>query len=339
MLNDKKTIVSAITILSLLIQLIFLYYIKYQNQSISLSEFSLSNTGNILNLVFVSLVFIGAAIYPFQVSNKQRSGLFITFIVLLTSILLLSVASTQINIFDQNVYAFNRPAGVIVSVALFSTYQVVLIYFAMVLWLGVLGRNDLVYLRAFVNTIIILAALFAFAFYFIQSSKIDDSKITNNAHLSNVAVVLGAAVWTDNKPSPSLAARIDKAVKLFEEGRIGKIQLTGSNAPGELSEARVAFNYIKIKNIDEKHIWIEEKTTSTNEQIYFIKTGLKPKKNLGQIIIVSDSYHLKRVKEICKFYNVDAQVASSDFELGFDNLFYYKVKESIAILIFWFFAL
>jgi vancomycin permeability regulator SanA len=339
MLKNKKFIVSAITILTFLLHLVFLYYIKYQNQNMPLSEFNLFNTGNILNLIFVSMVLIAAGVYLFQDSNKQSSGLFITFIIILTVILLLAVASTQINILDDNAYSFRRPVAEIVTGALFSFYQVVIIYFAMILWLGILGRNDLIYLRAFVNTIIIVVLLFVFSFYFIQSFKIDESKIINSPHLSNVAVVLGAAVWTDNKPSPSLAGRIDKAVQLYEKGIVGKIQLTGSNAPGELSEAQVAFDYIKTKSIDETHIWIEDKTTSTNEQIYFIKNSLVPKNKTGKIIIVSDSYHLQRVKEICKFYNVKAQVAASDLVQGFDNLFSNKLKESVAILVFWFFAL
>jgi vancomycin permeability regulator SanA len=339
MLKNKKTLVAVITILVFLLHLISLYYIKYQNQNLSLSEFSLSNTGNILNLVFVAIVVFASIIFSFQDSNKQSPALFITFIIILTILLLLAVVSKHVNLFDSKAYSFRRPVGEIVTGAIFSLYQIVLIFFAMILWLGILKRNELIYLRAFVNTIIIVVVLFVFAFYFLQTLKIENAKYEKNVHSQNIAVVLGAAVWHDNKPSPSLAARVDKAVQLYKNGTVGKIQLTGSNAPGELSEAQVAFQYIKTKKIDESDIWIEDKTTSTNEQIYFIKKNLLSKKNLGKIIIVSDSYHLKRVKEICKFYNVKAQVAASDFEIEFDTLFNHKLKESIAILVFWFFAL
>lgn len=155
---------------------------------------------------------------------------------------------------------------------------------------------------------------------------------------SDVAVVLGAAVWTD-RPSPSLAARVDKAVKLYNEGVVNIIQLTGSNAPGEMSEAQVAYKYLLTKNISDPDVWIEDRTTSTNEQIFYIKNSLMVKENIGIIIIVSDAYHLKRVKEICNFYHLNVEVASSDLEIGFEDLFYHKLKETIAILVFWFFAL
>ncbi|MFN3478156.1 MAG: FAD-dependent oxidoreductase, partial [bacterium] len=67
--------------------------------------------------------------------------------------------------------------------------------------------------------------------------------------ISYTVVVLGAAVWSDNKPSPILAARVDKAIDLMKNFNVEKVYFTGSNAPGELSEAEVALNYLKSKNI------------------------------------------------------------------------------------------
>ena len=150
---------------------------------------------------------------------------------------------------------------------------------------------------------------------------------------STVAVVLGAAVWSHNRPSPSLEARLNKAIELFEQGLIGKIQLTGSNAPGELSEARVAFNYLLRKGIDPEKVWIEEETTSTSEQIHFIKNELK------NIILISAPYHLVRVEEICKFYGVKAYAESSDIIMSANSKIYSNFRESIALIIFWLFAL
>ncbi len=189
------------------------------------------------------------------------------------------------------------------------------------------------------NTLFTVIILFVFAFFFVKSEKWIISDSESGQKNNNIAVVLGAAVWSENKPSPSLAARVDKAIELYRAGRVKYIQLTGSNAPGELSEAEVAYKYLRSKNINDEDIFVEDKTTSTNEQIFFIKNNLAKREDLGEIIIVSDAYHLKRVKEICKFYNIDIKVASSDLKPEFENLFYYKLKESVAILVFWFFAL
>ncbi|MFN4174641.1 MAG: YdcF family protein [Parachlamydiaceae bacterium] len=86
--------------------------------------------------------------------------------------------------------------------------------------------------------------------------------------------MLGAAVWSDNKPSPILAARVDKAIDLMKNFNVEKVYFTGSNAPGELSEAEVALNYLKSKNVSADNVITETNTTSTTEQIQFIKNKM-----------------------------------------------------------------
>ena len=96
---------------------------------------------------------------------------------------------------------------------------------------------------------------------------------------------------------------------------------------------------MKSLHVNSDHIWVEKKTSSTTEQIKFIKNELITKKDIKNILIISDAYHLTRIKEICSFYKVKAKVAASDLKSGFDSEMYHKIRESIALLIFWFFAL
>jgi vancomycin permeability regulator SanA len=161
----------------------------------------------------------------------------------------------------------------------------------------------------------------------------------SNTGSKNIAVVLGAAVWSGNQPSPTLASRIDKAAKLYKKDIADKILLTGSNAPGEMTEAEVAFNYILNKNVDTTDILIEKQTTSTTEQIRFIKDNLAHRNLFDNIFIVSDQYHLARVSEISRFYNLDVIAAASELELSFDSKMYSRIRECIALSIFWCFAI
>jgi uncharacterized SAM-binding protein YcdF (DUF218 family) len=115
--------------------------------------------------------------------------------------------------------------------------------------------------------------------------------------------------------------------------------LTGGNAPGELSEAEVASLYLKQRGVNADDIWIEKKSTNTAEQVRYVKEELINKKKLMNIVFVSNSYHLTRVNEICSFYNINAGIEASTLNLSFDSNIYYKVRESVALLVFWFFAL
>ena len=320
------------------IDLLALYYFKYQNQDIPFSGFSISYLGNIINMIFTAILILGIIFYTFLTRHGFKPGFLISFTIILNVILLLAVISTKIHLPLPNIYILDHPLHKIFIGALFSLYQFIQFIFMSILWYSVIGR-ELVILRAIVNSVVIVALLLVLTFLFINIKKTNVKNTGNKSGKENVAVVLGAAVWSHNSPSPSLAARVDKAFELYKKGIVNKIQLTGSNAPGEMSEAEVAFNYLKMENVKSSDVWLENNTVSTLEQIRFIRDSLLTKKNIGKVIIVSDAYHLTRVREMCKFYKIKAGVAASDLKLSFENNLYYKLKESIALLVFWLFAL
>ena len=89
-----------------------------------------------------------------------------------------------------------------------------------------------------------------------------------------------------------------------------------------------------------KHLLaIEETTTTTTEQIKFIKKNLVKIQGNYSVIIISDQFHLTRVLEICKFFDVKAIGIASDYSLKWERLLYYRFRESIALLFFWLFAI
>lgn len=185
-----------------------------------------------------------------------------------------------------------------------------------------------------------LILFLVFIFIFIDNSSYSSGEWALSKNKENIAIVLGAAVWTGNVPSPTLSSRVDKALDLLNKGFAGKIVLTGGKAPGEMSESEVAYEYAKIKGVDTSRITIEKQTSSTTDQIEWIKRNLLAnRKSVGDIILVSDGYHLFRAIEISKFFNIDIKVAESDHKLNFKDKLYNKVRECIALFIFWNFAL
>ena len=336
---QNKFFITIVASLILVIDLFFLYFIKYKNQGLPYSDFNILYIGNVFNFIFTILTIFGLFVYTIKIKSNYNKLFVISSVAAITILLLLAVLSTHVKLPLPNIYILEHPLSKIFIGVMFTFFQFVQFIFMIILWLNSFGSHSLINLRGIVNSIAILFLLLVFAFIFINTKKENIGKYNSSQKLTNVAVVLGAAVWSHNSPSPSLAARVDKAVELYNKGIVNKIQLTGSNAPGELSEAEVAYNYIKLKNINLSDVWMEGKTVSTSEQIEFIQEYILTKKNIGNIIIVSDAYHLARVEEICRFYNVNAQVSPSDLKLNFQNELYYKLKESIALIVFWFFAL
>lgn len=332
----KYKLLYALIVFVLILDLFFTYLLKYSNQDLSLSEFSILITGNIINLLITLILVAGISLLIFKDENKANTRIIIIMAIVLNAFLILAIIFNYINIPLPDYYVYDYHISRILTGILFFIYLFALLIYMSVVWLFILGYHKLLFLRAAINTIFIFVLMFVFSVFYINMNN--KSSDLSGENRNNVGVVLGAAVWTD-KPSPSLSSRADKAAKLLKDGKISRIQLTGSNAPGEMSESQMAYNYLDSRQVDMTKVDVESKTTSTNEQIKFIRTYLYRKSGGGNIIIISDNYHLSRIKEICRFQNMNVKVVASDLVHSFRDKLYYNFREAMGIIIFWMFAL
>ena len=322
----------------LMIDLAFLYYLKYRNQNISLNEFNIFNFGNLLNLFTFLIITVGLLIHAFKIKNLSNTKYFWFLIILLQICLIISFFLFEYKLPFDKYYILGQSGNRLFGGFVFMSYQFLLFVFMFLVWLLVYKIKNLIFIRAVFNSALLLLAIIILSFVFIvmKENQFDEKLIKSKN--DNVAVVLGAAVWSDNKPSPSLAARVDKALELLDKGEVNAIYLTGSNAPGELAESEVAYHYIKSKRKSTENIFLEKNTTSTNEQISFIKDYLLRRDKGKNIIVVSDGYHLIRIIEVSKFHNIKVQAVPSNLSLAFENALYFKFREALALIVFWIFA-
>jgi vancomycin permeability regulator SanA len=220
---------------------------------------------------------------------------------------------------------------------LFITGGGVKFYIIFVLWNAVFRRRKFLYIRSIVVTVVLFVILFTFSLIHLISFK--PAQINGNELKYDVAVVLGAAVWRKTEPSPIFKKRIERAYELYTDGIVDRIQLTGGNAPGELSEAESARNYLLSLGMKSDDILIENISSQTSQQISFIKRQLIENQNFGKVVIVSNNFHLDRVKEISKFFNIKPAVTEANYKLSWEKLVYYMLRETVALLLFWLFAI
>lgn len=337
--KKNKTVKSLVTlILVFILNLLFIYFIKYRNQSLSLSEFNLLNFGNVLNLLVILVLITGLIFQHFSKTSKFEKNHLLLLVITNQFVLILAFASTLVNLPFFNYYYFGQNGNKLFSGMLFILYLLTLFSIIFLVWFDILQVKSLIILRSLINSLLLIVLILIFAFIYILGKESSIESFKYEGSVKDIAVVLGAAVWSKNQPSPSLASRVDAALDLFSQKKIGAIYLTGSNAPGELPEAEVAMNYIKKKKYNTSNIFKETNTTSTSEQIRFINKELISEANGSKIVVVSDSYHLVRVLEISKFHNIKINVVSSKLNFSFEKAIYYKVREALALTIFWFFA-
>ncbi len=319
--------------------LFVLLFLKYNLSGMSVfKDFSL-NIGNTLILSIYSFFVIGFGIVFFfkrEVITVQLSISFLVLSIISFLAILTALIITKFDLDFSGDYFIRYPARKVVIGIMFTIAASSLIYLTSLFWTKIFNGNSVPFLRALVGTVFSIIILLVMALLFNLTANY--GKLNKKEGRNGLGVVLGAAVWHNDQPSPIFKGRIEKAYQLYRDGEITKIQLTGSNAPGEMTEAKSAYNYLISMGMPKKGLRIEEKTTTTLEQIRYIRNHLSTDRR-HKIILISDQFHLTRILAMCDFYGVDALGISSDYKLQWDKLLYYRIRESIALLLFWFFAI
>jgi len=337
--NSNNTYLFVINFL-LILQLIFLFAIKYINQDLSLIYFSPLLTGNVINLlIYLGLIlgiFLGLTNKKFALTKKTINS----FLIISWFLLIISLLSTKFKIIAENVYFYEQPGDKVLTGILFLLFLLSLLYYLVLIWSYFFGKKRPAFIQNFTGTVLISIASLILILLYIDNVGYASSRWSLKKSEKNIAVVLGAAVWSGNIPSPTLSSRVDKAVELLDNGFVGKIVFTGGSAPGELPEAEVAYEYAKVKGIDTSKVLLENSTANTADQMRWIKNNLIEKADsIDDIIIVSDAYHLPRAIEISKFFELDLKVAESDHRQDARDKLLTKIREAIALFNFWNFAL
>lgn len=127
----------------------------------------------------------------------------------------------------------------------------------------------------------------------------------NEMDKRDAAIVLGAATWGD-KLSPVFEERIKHGIWLYKNGYVDKLIFTGGKSEGmKYSEANIARNYAIENLIPIEDIYIEEKSTITQENISYAAQIIE-KNNISTVILVSDPLHMKRTMLMAKDYGLQA---------------------------------
>jgi uncharacterized SAM-binding protein YcdF (DUF218 family) len=127
-----------------------------------------------------------------------------------------------------------------------------------------------------------------------QQSNVDE------AQAADVILVLGAAEYR-GKPSPVLKARLDHALWLYYQKRAPRILTTGG-AGGDpiFTEGEVSRAYLVERGIPSESIIVESEGESTMHSTA-VAAEIMRRMGLKSCIVVSDGYHIFRVKKMLEF--------------------------------------
>lgn len=146
-------------------------------------------------------------------------------------------------------------------------------------------------------------------------------------------VVLGAAVWRDESPSPSLRRRANHAVDCYKAGLAPRLVASGGVGRFPPSEAEVIKRICVASGVPEGAIYLEDQSHTTLENILFSARIIE---GFGgrRIMVVTDPYHLPRA--ILCFRFLGFEVAGSGPPRGKSGTpllkwVYYYLRELAAV--------
>ncbi len=126
---------------------------------------------------------------------------------------------------------------------------------------------------------------------------------------ADVIIVLGAKS-TGGEVSEVLKQRVNHGIWLYNNGYADYIIFTGGFGKGEsVSEAAAAKKYAIEQGVSESAIFIEEKSTITEENFFEAK-NIMDENSFSSAIIVSDPLHQKRAMLMASDYGIETAFSS-----------------------------
>jgi uncharacterized SAM-binding protein YcdF (DUF218 family) len=153
--------------------------------------------------------------------------------------------------------------------------------------------------------IVVLAALaFVFASTWVAARIVVNSR-GDAERKADAIVVFGAAEYS-GKPSPVLKARLDHALELFQQGLAPVVITTGgAGLDPVFTEGGVGRDYLMKQGVPDVNLIAETQGDDTAESARRVGAIMRTN-HMRSALVVSDAYHIFRIKRMMRKENIDA---------------------------------
>jgi uncharacterized SAM-binding protein YcdF (DUF218 family) len=179
--------------------------------------------------------------------------------------------------------------------------------------------------------ILLILLLAAFVYGYL---RVDAQARTDEAQRVDAIIVLGSAVWPNERPSPSLAARTEHAIALYQAGYAPNLILCGGLGYLPPAEAEVMRRMAVSAGIPDDALFLDDTSHSTGENLAHAREIMNAH-GWRTALIVSDPFHLWRALTIARDLGIEAygSPASASPTYTIPHLrVYYTAREVFAML-------
>jgi vancomycin permeability regulator SanA len=142
-----------------------------------------------------------------------------------------------------------------------------------------------------------------------------------------VALILGAEVYADGRPSPALSSRLDVGIELLRLGRVRTLLMSGGNGTFEIDAMRA---YAIAHGVTAEAILLDAGGERTLASCVRARDAFQARR----LIVVSQEEHMARAVYTCRRIGIDADGVVAPEFTG-DRVVVYQIRERFALVFAW----
>lgn len=164
--------------------------------------------------------------------------------------------------------------------------------------------------------------------------RVDARSQVDATRRADTIIVLGSAVWSGERPGPSLAARTRHAIALYKAGYASHLIFSGGLGRFPPSEAEAMQRLATSAGVPADAIVLEDQSHSTEENLANSK-ALMDAHGWHSALIVSDPFHLLRAETMAHDLGIEAYGSGASDSPSYTQApwrIWYTTRESVALV-------
>ena len=150
-----------------------------------------------------------------------------------------------------------------------------------------------------------------------------------NAPEERVAIIFGAGLRRDGGPTAILQDRVETGTKLYFEGKVEKLLMSGDNRFLDYNEPESMRQYALSLGVPDEAITLDYAGRRTYDTCYRAKTIF----GVGSALLVTQKFHLPRALFLCNALGLEAfGVEANNRNYRNSSLMVWNIREQLATI-------
>lgn len=191
-----------------------------------------------------------------------------------------------------------------------------LVIFALIALLVLVGVVGSPLLGGIAGTLTVVAGYVSFVFFCFLGYAFLYGRIKVRGDVDHV-VMLGSGLVGGDRVPPLLASRLRKGQQIYEaqlarSGRPPVLLVSGGKGSDEkVSEARAMADWLIAQGVPERHVVLEDRSTTTEENMLFSRDVMTAHDPAYRCVVVTNNFHAFRAAMLARKTGVNGQVLGS----------------------------